>query len=199
MQIRAARAGLAKVSKLLLASHLENCVTSASPRDAAANPSRSPWLSPKEGETKMREIIVRTCAACGAKNRIPARHLADTGRCGGCQAALDPLAEPIDADAAAFDEIVAAASVPVLVDFWAPWCPPCRLAAPGVRKVAKGMAGRALVVKVDTDQHPELAARFGVRGIPNFVVLKGGRVVSQQAGLVSHQQMQSWLEQAEAA
>lgn len=143
--------------------------------------------------------IVRACAACGAKNRVPGDHLADMGRCGGCKAPLPPVAHPIDADRESFDGIVATASVPILVDFWAPWCPPCRAAAPGVNKLAESMAGRAIVMKVDTDQHPELAARFNVQGIPNFVVLKNGRVVSQQAGLVKQEQMQRWLEQAEAA
>jgi thioredoxin 2 len=140
--------------------------------------------------------IVRACGACGSKNRVPARHLADQGKCGRCQTALPPLADPLEVDATRFQAIVDAATVPVLVDFWAPWCPPCRAAAPAVKKVADEMTGRAIVLKVDTDQNPELAARFDVRGIPNFVVLKNGKVVSQQAGVVSVGQMKTWLEHA---
>ncbi len=147
----------------------------------------------------MTASIVRTCAACSAKNRVPGDHLADTGRCGGCKAPLPPIDQPIDADRESFDGIVGTATVPILVDFWATWCPPCRAAAPNVKKVAQSMAGRAIVMKVDTEKHPELAARFNVQGIPNFVVLKKGRVISQQAGVVRPEQMQRWLEQAEAA
>jgi thioredoxin 2 len=143
--------------------------------------------------------IVRQCAGCGAKNRVPAEHLADSGRCGSCKAVLAPVATPIDADRDTFEGIVASASVPVLVDFWAPWCPPCRAAAPGVRRVAETMAGRAVVLKVNTDQNPELASRFDVQGIPSFVVLKKGKIISRQAGLVRPDQMQRWLEDAEAA
>lgn len=146
----------------------------------------------------MQDPFVRTCPSCSTKNRIPARHLSDTGRCGFCKSALSAVAEPIDADAATFDEIVGAARVPVLVDFWAEWCPPCRRAAPEVQAVASEMAGRALVLKVNTEAQPELANRFRVQGIPNFAVLLDGQVAFQQAGLVPRTEMRRWLESAAA-
>ena len=142
--------------------------------------------------------MIRICKACGQKNRVPARHAADSGRCGGCKHPLPPLAEPIDADPELLQDLLEHARVPTLVDFWAGWCGPCRVAAPEVRRVAAEVAGRALVVKVDTERHPELAQRYDVRGIPHFAVLKDGQVVFQRAGVASHAQLKSWLEAAGA-
>jgi len=130
---------------------------------------------------------IRTCENCGQKNRLAADHLADTGRCGACKTPIPPLDEPLQVDTELFNEIVRASRVPILVDFWADWCGPCRAAAPEV------------ALKVDTDKHQQLAARYSVRGIPNFAVFFSGKLVRQQAGVVDHHVMESWLRSAAMA
>ena len=127
---------------------------------------------------------------------MPAARAAHVGKCGACRAALPPPAEPIEVGERDFDELTRGAPVPILIDFWAPWCGPCRMAAPEVARTAKDLAGSALVLKVNTDQQPALAQRFEVRGIPMFVVMKGGRVVKQETGVRPAAVMEDWLRAA---
>lgn len=139
--------------------------------------------------------LVTHCPSCGTGNRIPAAHLSDTGRCGSCKSAVGPLAEPLDIEnETAFDEIISSAKVPVLVDFWAEWCGPCRMAAPEVHALAGEMKGRALILKVDTEAQPALAMRYRVQSIPNFLVFRGGELEYQQPGMTSRGHLRRLLE-----
>ena len=142
--------------------------------------------------------MILTCGSCGKKNRSPAARLADEGRCGACKAPISPLSRPIEADPETFREVTRDARVPVLVDFWAAWCGPCKMAAPEVEKTAREMAGRAVVLKVDTERWPQIAAEYNVQGIPNFAVIRGGQLLHQQAGVVPSAMMKGWLEKAGA-
>ena len=127
--------------------------------------------------------IVTTCPACGQKNRFVYEWLGDAVRCGKCKTALAPTGEPIEiASTADFDRLVSRSSLPVLVDYWAPWCGPCRMVAPEIAKVASRKAGQLLVVKVNTDEVAGVGDRLGIRSIPTMAVFKGGREIARTAG-----------------
>ena len=126
--------------------------------------------------------IVISCT-CGQKNRLTYEHLGDPARCGRCKQPLAAPGVPIEVTTSEdFDRLISRASIPVVVDYWAPWCGPCRMVAPELAKVAARAAGRFLVVKVNTDAVPELGQRFAVRSIPTLAVFAGGREAARTSG-----------------
>ena len=138
------------------------------------------------------DASVVTCPTCGRKNRVPA---VATGRprCANCHNPLPWLAE---ADDASFAERVDQAQLPVLLDLWAPWCGPCRAVSPALENLARDRAGRIKLVKVNVDESPVTAGRFGVQGIPTLLVLDKGTVVARQTGAAPESALRDWLDKA---
>ena len=121
------------------------------------------------------------CAHCGATNRIPVDRLGDDPVCGRCSQPL-LAGRPVELGDADFERVVAGSDLPVVVDFWAPWCGPCRQMAPQFEQAAHTLKGRALLVKVNSDDNPRTASRFDIRSIPTLVKLQRGQEVSRVAG-----------------
>jgi thioredoxin 2 len=127
--------------------------------------------------------VIVPCPACGQRNRLPYAQLDRAVRCSSCKGDLQAPSEPIEMSSSAdFDRLIARAAVPVVVDYWAPWCGPCRMVAPELVKVAARAAGRYVVVKVNTDALADLGQRFAIRSIPTLAVFAGGHEVARTAG-----------------
>ena len=126
--------------------------------------------------------MILTCPSCGKKNRSPAERLAEMGRCGACKTQISPVSGPIDADPETFRDVTQNAPVPVLVDFWAAWCGPCRAVAPEFAKIADQRAGKIVVAKVDTEALPAVAARFDIRSIPTMILFRHGQETRRLSG-----------------
>ena len=145
------------------------------------------------GENDMSGYVV-TCGSCGTANRIPADKEGKAGRCGNCHRELPPMYyQPQQLTERSFDAFIKGYHGPILAEFWAPWCPHCRSYAPAVRKAAELLAGTAAVVQVNSQDNPQLAARFGVRGIPVMFLLKEGRIVAQLEGARSSDEILAWF------
>lgn len=128
------------------------------------------------------------CPACGTLNRTDLGRLAQGPRCGSCRAPLD-LSRPVAVDAGSFDAVLNGSDAPVLVDFYADWCGPCRMVAPAVEALARSRAGSVVVLKVDTDRSPALSERLGIRGIPTLIAFRNGRETGRHVGVAQRAQL----------
>lgn len=138
--------------------------------------------------------MIVVCPSCQSKVRVPESRLGETSRCARCKGSLTPLERPIAiASEAEFEALVRESSLPVIVDFWAPWCGPCRMVAPEIEKLALARKGRAVVVKVNTDELPTLGQRHAIASIPTVAVFHHGREKHRISGAMSAGQMASAL------
>lgn len=140
--------------------------------------------------------IIVPCPACGAANRVAYARLAQQGRCGVCKVDLSQPTAPVEISSpTAFSSLISESPLPVVIDFWAPWCGPCQMMAPEFAKAAAQAVGEAVFVKVNTDEHPEIASPFRIQGIPAFALVKGGQVVSQSSGFQPAPRLLAWIRQ----
>jgi len=144
--------------------------------------------------------ILLNCARCGRRNRMRYEGLGQTFHCAQCKNELPPLNEPVDARSdLVFDALISRSKLPVLVDFWAPWCGPCKMVAPEFRKVAQETAGQLVLAKVNTEEVTSLAARFHVTAIPTMVLFENGLEVARQTGAMPAPAIRKFIAQAQVS
>lgn len=141
--------------------------------------------------------VLVACAHCGQKNRVTFDHLGDEARCGQCKSDIHVGSSPLEVGSTEdFERLVESSTVPLVVDYWAPWCGPCRMVAPELEKVAQRAGGRYLVVKVNTDVLSDLGAAHGIRSIPTLAVFSNGREVTRTAGARPAADIEAFIAQA---
>ncbi len=140
----------------------------------------------------MQDTIQVVCAHCAAVNRVQRARLSERPRCGRCRQTLFS-GQPIELNAESFARQVQANSLPIVIDFWAPWCGPCRAMAPHFERAARELEPAARLAKVDTEQCPELAQRFGIQSIPTVAIFAGGREIARQSGAMDAGTLTRWV------
>ncbi|MDH3343148.1 MAG: thioredoxin TrxC [Gammaproteobacteria bacterium] len=139
----------------------------------------------------MTQPVHITCPNCSTTNRIPANRLDAGGTCGKCGAPLFNH-RPVELNSGNFDRMINNNDIPVLVDFWAPWCGPCKMMAPAFEQAAQQLEPQIRLGKLNTEKEQSIAARYGIRSIPTLAIFKNGKVIAQQAGAMNQEQLISW-------
>jgi thioredoxin 2 len=139
----------------------------------------------------MDKVVHVVCPDCSGVNRVPAARLAGNPLCGTCHAALFQR-RPVELTSVTFDSQIGRGDLPVIVDFWAPWCGPCKMMAPAFARAAGELEPRLRLAKVNTEAEPGLAARFGISGIPTLVAFRGGKEIARQSGAMEFAGLVSW-------
>jgi len=134
------------------------------------------------------------CPYCGAVNRIPAERLGDNPKCGKCSKNIF-ASRPIELTSASFSKHIGGSEIPVLVDFWAPWCGPCKMMAPAFEKAAVALEPEVRLAKLNTDEEQQVAAQYDIRSIPTMILFSGGKEIARQSGAMMGGQIEQWVRQ----